>query len=212
MPKLFSVRTDFSTRVIVLIPIAIAINIAVGQIVVLLKLPVFLDSIGTVLVAILAGPLAGALTGTLANIIWGALTNPESLFYAPVALLIGLSAGILAHFGFFRVWWKVVISGFIIAIIAAFASAPITVGVFGGISTSGTSFLVAYLEATGKNLITSVLSTSFIFEPVDKIVTCLVAWAIVKSLSVRFVSRFPRAYTVLPAEKQEVSPPESSNA
>ncbi|MBK6793312.1 MAG: hypothetical protein IPG80_12440 [Anaerolineales bacterium] len=49
----------------VLIPIAIAINVAVGQIVLVLKLPVFLDSIGTVLVAVLCGPWAGALTGAL---------------------------------------------------------------------------------------------------------------------------------------------------
>jgi energy-coupling factor transport system substrate-specific component len=199
--KRSSLRDDFSTRVIVLIPIAIAINIAIGQIVSLLKLPVFLDSIGTVLVAIVAGPWAGALTGALANIIWGALTNPVSLFYAPVAFLIGLSAGILARYGFFRVWWKVMIAGIIIAFVAALSSAPITVGVFGGISGDGTSLMVGYLEATGKNIITSVLSTSFLFEPLDKVVTCLVAWAILKSLSVRYISRFPRAYNILPEEK-----------
>ncbi|HYL42763.1 MAG TPA: hypothetical protein VEU97_05205 [Ktedonobacteraceae bacterium] len=199
--KRSSLRDDFSTRVIVLIPIAIAINIAIGQIVSLLKLPVFLDSIGTVLVAIVAGPWAGALTGALANIIWGALTNPVSLFYAPVAFLIGLSAGILARYGFFRVWWKVIIAGIIIAFVAALSSAPITVGVFGGISGDGTSLMVGYLEATGKNIITSVLSTSFLFEPLDKVVTCLVAWAILKSLSVRYISRFPRAYNILPEEK-----------
>ena len=49
----------------VLIPVAIAINIAIGQIVVLLKLPVFLDSIGTVLVAALCGPWLCALTRAL---------------------------------------------------------------------------------------------------------------------------------------------------
>ncbi len=46
------IKKDFTTMTWVLIPVAIAINIAIGQIVVLLKLPVFLDSIGTVLVAI----------------------------------------------------------------------------------------------------------------------------------------------------------------
>jgi energy-coupling factor transport system substrate-specific component len=57
------IKKDFTTMTWVLIPVAIAINIAIGQIVVLLKLPVFLDSIGTVLVGIICGPWAGALTG-----------------------------------------------------------------------------------------------------------------------------------------------------
>jgi len=45
------IKNNFNTQTWVLIPIAIAINIAIGQVVVLLKLPVYLDSIGTVLVA-----------------------------------------------------------------------------------------------------------------------------------------------------------------
>ena len=57
---------QFTTRVIVLIPVAIAINIVLGYTVqTVLKLPIYLDSIGTILVGVLAGPLAGALTGIL---------------------------------------------------------------------------------------------------------------------------------------------------
>src|SRR3989441_8754349 len=62
---------QFTTRVIVLMPVAIAINIAVGYTVqTVLKLPIYMDSIGTILVGVLAGPVAGALTGILANVIW----------------------------------------------------------------------------------------------------------------------------------------------
>ena len=45
-------------------PVAIAVNIILGQTVAAaLKIPIYLDSIGTILVGVLAGPLAGALTG-----------------------------------------------------------------------------------------------------------------------------------------------------
>ena len=65
------VSGQFTTRVIALIPVAIAINIVIGYIAQnVLKLPIYLDSIGTILVGVLAGPLAGALTGALSNIIW----------------------------------------------------------------------------------------------------------------------------------------------
>ena len=103
-----SISRQFSTRTIVLIPIAIAINIILGQTVsAALKVPIYLDSIGTILVGVLAGPLAGAITGGLANLIWTyVLPAPfHSDYAAPffiVAVEIGLLAGVFGRFGFFR--------------------------------------------------------------------------------------------------------------
>jgi hypothetical protein len=97
---------QFSTRVIVLIPIAIAINIVLGYTVqTVLKLPIYLDSIGTILVGVLAGPIAGALTGALSNLIWqyapgigGGTIGP----FAITAAVIGLLAGIWGQLGIYR--------------------------------------------------------------------------------------------------------------
>lgn len=189
-------KKDFSTVTLVLIPVAIAINVVIGEIVVLLKLPVYLDSIGTVLVGVLAGPWAGALTGVLSNIIWGLIIDPNAFPWFPVAFFIGLVAGICAGYGMFKSWWKVIITGFLIALAAAIVSTPIAVYLYGGITASGSSFITAYLLATGRGLIESVLSTNFLVEPVDKIATCLLAWAIIKGLSARYVARFPRSENV----------------
>jgi Cobalt uptake substrate-specific transmembrane region len=98
---------DLSTTAISLMPVAIAINIAIGSLVVLLRLPIYLDSVGTVLVGVLAGPWAGALTGLLANLIWSILpvpggAGPTAAFFAPVAGVIGLMAGFWASRGIFR--------------------------------------------------------------------------------------------------------------
>ncbi|HEY8818589.1 MAG TPA: hypothetical protein VIM25_07200 [Candidatus Limnocylindrales bacterium] len=98
---------DLTTGTLVLMGVAIAINIAVGSITVLLRLPIYLDSIGTVLVGALAGPWAGALTGILANLIWSILPlpgggGPTIAFYAPVAGVIGLMAGFWASRGVFQ--------------------------------------------------------------------------------------------------------------
>jgi hypothetical protein len=97
---------QFTTRVIVLIPIAIAINIVLGYTVQqVLKLPIYLDSIGTILVGVLAGPIAGAVTGILANLIWqyapgigGGTIGP----FAITAGVIGLLAGLWGYLGVFR--------------------------------------------------------------------------------------------------------------
>ncbi len=106
--RLDSITSQFDTRTIVLIPIAIAINIILGQTVAAaLKIPVYLDSIGTILVGVLAGPIAGAVTGGLANLIWTyVLPAPfHSDYAAPffiVAVEIGLLAGVFGRLGFFR--------------------------------------------------------------------------------------------------------------
>jgi energy-coupling factor transport system substrate-specific component len=192
-----SFTKDLSTVTLVLIPVAIAINIVIGQIVVLLRLPVFLDSIGTMLVAAVAGPLAGALTGTLSNIIWGLVIDPNALPWFPVALAIGLVTGLCANAGLFKTWWKVIITGFLVALTAAIVSTPIAVYLFGGITASGSSFITAYLLQTGRDLIPAVLSTNFLVEPVDKITTALLAFAILGGLSQRYLARFPRPENVV---------------
>jgi hypothetical protein len=96
----------FSTRVIALMPVAIAINIVLGYTVQsVLKLPIYLDSIGTILVGVLAGPIPGALTGILSNIIWqyapgigGGTIGP----FAVTAGVIGLMAGLWGYLGVYR--------------------------------------------------------------------------------------------------------------
>jgi len=104
-----SIARQFDTRTIVLMPIAIAINIVLGQTVgTALKIPLYLDSVGTILVGALAGPIPGALTGLLANLIWTFVLagtpfgSPYAWPYAIVAAEIGLLAVVFGYYGFFR--------------------------------------------------------------------------------------------------------------
>lgn len=197
MKLLDSIRKDFSTTTTwVLIPVAIAINVIMGEIVVQLKLPIYLDSIGTVLVAAVCGPWAGALTGALSNTLWGLMIDPNALPWWPVALFIGFVAGWCAVGGLFKNWWKVVITGFLVALTAATVSTPIAVYLYGGITASGSSFITAYLLQTGQGVLQAVFSTNFLVEPVDKISTALLAFAIIQGLSARFLARFPRPENV----------------
>jgi energy-coupling factor transport system substrate-specific component len=107
--RLDSISRQFDTRTIVLIPIAIAVNIVLGQTIgTALKMPIYMDSIGTILVGVLAGPIPGALTGLLANLIWTFVLSgtpfgsPYAWPFAIVAAEIGLLAGVFGYFGFFR--------------------------------------------------------------------------------------------------------------
>ncbi len=190
------IKNNFNTQTWVLIPIAVAINVAMGQIVLVLKLPVYLDSIGTVLVAVLCGPWAGALTGALSNIVWGIAIDPGAFPWWPVAAMIGLMAGFMAQWGFFKSWWRVVVTGFVIALTAAIVSTPIGVYLFGGITASGSSFITAYLLQTGTGVWEAVFSTNFLVEPVDKITTAMIAFAIILGLPKRTIGGYPKAEQV----------------
>jgi energy-coupling factor transport system substrate-specific component len=103
-----SLSRQFTLRVIALMPLAIAINIVLGQTVAAaLKLPVYLDSIGTILVGVLAGPIAGAATGALGNILWAYVVPPPFQYppaaaFAVVAAVIGIAAGVAGRRGLMR--------------------------------------------------------------------------------------------------------------
>ncbi|MCC7119874.1 MAG: hypothetical protein IT310_15215 [Anaerolineales bacterium] len=126
------IKKDFTTKTLVLIPIAIAINIVVGELVARLKLPIYLDSIGTVLVGAIAGPWAGALTGGLANLIWGLFTPTSAPFFY-VAAVIGFMAGLAGKYGAFEgetpYWVSVLVGAVFVFSLTLFVLAFINVNV-----------------------------------------------------------------------------------
>jgi energy-coupling factor transport system substrate-specific component len=191
------IKKDFSTLTLVMIPVAIAINIAVGQLIYTLKIPLYLDSIGTVLVGVLAGPWAGAVTGLLTNLIWG-LTGLNVIYapFATVAAVIGALAGLFSDAGWLRAWWKVILAGLITGLTAAILSAPISAYVFGGVTGAGTDVVVAIFRGIGFGILPSTFAQGVTSDPLDKAVSFLVVWLIVQALPLRFVMRFPRAENV----------------
>ncbi len=124
------------------------------------------------------------------------MIDPGWFPWFPVAAAIGFIAGLCANAGLFKNWWKVAITGFLIALGAILVGTPIAVYLFGGITASGSSFITAFLLQTGQGLVESVLSTNFLVEPIDKISTALLSFAIVQGLSKRFLARFPRPENV----------------
>jgi energy-coupling factor transport system substrate-specific component len=194
-------REDFSTITWVMIPVAIAINIAVGQIVYTLKIPLYLDSIGTVLVGVLAGPWAGALTGLLSNLIWG-LTG-LNVTYAPfagAAAVIGLLAGLFGEALWMRTWWKAILAGAITGLVAAIISAPIAAYVWGGVTGSGTDILVAAFRQAGLDVMGASMAQGVSSDPLDKAISFFIVFLIVQALPLRFLARFPRAETLKQVE------------
>lgn len=182
-------KDTFSLMVILLIPVAIAINIVGGQMTSMLKIPVDLDMIGVLLVGALAGPIPAALTGVLTNLING-IMDPSWLPYAFCSFFIGISSGLLSKYNMMNKIWKLVVSGVIIALVATVTATPITVFFFGGATGGGASMIAAGLMATGRQILEAVLSVYIVTETIGKLISIFVAYVIIKVIPDRTLTKY----------------------
>src|SRR3954470_1806593 len=157
-----------------------AINIGIGQLVRNgLRLPIYLDSIGTILAGALAGPLVGALTGALSNITWGLIFRDTAIMpFAITAACIGVAAGIAASLGAFRHPLSSALAGLLTGLMAALVSAPIAANLLQGSSGGGSQEVQERLRATGANVLQAATLQGFLSDPLDKTISFLVVWLI----------------------------------
>ncbi len=178
-------NTIFIFRLFLLILIAFVLNIVLGHIVqFVLKTPLFLDSIGTILVGALLGPLAGTLVGVFSNVIWYFILGDQSILpYAITAAFIGWAAGIVFSLDGYNRFRRILVSGLLVGIGAALISAPITAYIFGGITGSGTDYLTNIINETGANILQAATIQGFISDPVDKTISFIIAWLMWRGLN-----------------------------
>lgn len=181
-------------RTIGVIPVALVLNIVIGQVAGSVGVPFYLDSVGTVLVAALAGPVVGLATGTLSSVVWG-LLNPAALPFAAVAAATGWLAGVAIEKGAFRKLWLLILSGLLIGLICGALAAPVAAFVYGGTAGVGTGAIVSLFRELGNSLLASVTMQSFISDPLDKLAVMAVVFAAVKSLPRRTLESFLPAPT-----------------
>jgi energy-coupling factor transport system substrate-specific component len=186
------------TTTLALIPVALVLNIVLGQFVGSTLVPIYLDSIGTVLVGILAGSAAGAATGLLSTLVWS-FFNPTVLPFAAGAAAIGALAGLTARLGLVRRFYWLPVAGIVTGFVAALIAAPVAVAVFGGTATGATGAVIAVFRAAGDSLTESVTKGAIISDLSDKLVTFIVAAALAYALPRRSTLRFVfvRKYRVL---------------
>jgi energy-coupling factor transport system substrate-specific component len=188
------IRNDFSTEAWVLIPIAVGINVVGGTIVQTLRIPLFMDVIGTILVAILAGPWVAVVAGVLTNVVLGFTSGPQLIPFALTNAAIAITVGLMAQRGWFRIeeaigYWRIVAGGIIVALVATIVSAPIAVYVFGGVTPGAQGALTSFFLASGQEIWTSVVAASFISEPIDKTISIAIAYAIAQAVPIRYLPR-----------------------
>ncbi|MBV9602837.1 MAG: response regulator [Chloroflexi bacterium] len=173
----------------------VVLNVLVGQLVRnVFKLPIFLDSIGTILTGALMGPLAGAAVGAASNVLAGVLLDdPGIIPYALTAACIGVAAGLATTLGAFRSLPGVILAGLFTGVLAALVSAPITAYVQQATSSPGQVALVGVFASTGENLLKAVTLEGFVADPLDKAISFTIVYFVLRLLPAEIVEPLAEA-------------------
>ena len=147
-----------SVQKICMIAFAICINFVGGQIALFLKLPIYLDSIGTVFVAAVLGPFYGMLPNLLSGLLMGMTVDIYSLYYAPVGILLGFVTG-LVYRKFQPKKWQIFPAALVITLPSTIISSCITAFLFGG-SCFVVQFITDYIDRVLCIAVAAVLITA----------------------------------------------------
>lgn len=172
------------------IPLAIGLNIGIGAAVKALSLPLYVDSIGTIMATLLLGWKRGAIVGSLGFIITGALINPYAPYFIGTQIAIALFTHFAADRGWFRSLSWTALTGVLLGVVAALVSAPVIVMVFGGATGNGAALLTAFFTKMGNQIVQSVFLSGFSIEPIDKGLQCILAYLILRGVPQSLLGQF----------------------
>ena len=174
------------TFAIVLVAMSAVLNMVGSNLALFLKLPVYLDTLGTMVAGALLGPWYAICAGVVSGILTGITTDIYSLFFLPVQCVIGFLSGWV-----FRERRKgkklpVLASVPIISVPGTFVAAVISAAVFGGGTSSGSTVLVQVFHHLGVHLTVSVFLVQFITDFFDKLIVFWAAMMVAKVVQKNF--------------------------
>lgn len=180
----------FTTPRLILIALGAALNFSIGTIVYLLKLPIYLDSIGTILIGLLLAPdrmaaFVCAWAAGWVSLAVSGLVNPFLPWFAMTDVAIALVTALLTvgAAATFRArplrsapfTAQVILCGVATGVVSAVVSVPVVVYLFGGVTGSGSAFVVAFFLKTGQHLMSAAMLSGLLNDPLDKVLQVLLA-------------------------------------
>ena len=183
-PAVSAKRHPFRTCLL-LFAAGIALNLALSELAKLLRIPLYLDSVGTVLIAVLGGYLPGMLTGFLTNVLlWLIRGDDTTVFYGVISVLIAALAAFLSRKDWYRSPGKSLCSVPLLALIGGGLGSVLTFGLYG--LTFGEELsadLARYFFDSGlHSIFWSQLLGDFIIDLADKLVVILIVCLLLRCI------------------------------
>ena len=159
-------------RILVVFLFSLCLNFLGSYIQTVFDLPLFFDTVGTILCAVVIGPWIGGLAGLLTNTLKGMFFTTLSIPFGLVNLVVGIAAGYLAIWlkGYCK-WYSPLVVGTVTALLAPLVAAPIAAYLFGGMSAHGIDrFVVSFIES-GHSILSSAFWGRIPMSFVDKLIS-----------------------------------------
>ena len=172
---------SMNIRNLTLVAMGISLNVIGALIALTLRLPIYLDSIGTILIACLLGSKYAVMTGVCGSLVSGFTFDPYSIYFAPVQLSTGLLAGLMYNKGFLK-GKKTPLGVFIFTLPTSIISACIAAFLFGGVTSSGSSYIVQILSHFNVPMVVGVFATQVITDYADKFIAVIIVTLVVSAM------------------------------
>jgi energy-coupling factor transport system substrate-specific component len=200
----FLETSHMSSPLLSVIALCASLNLALGGVVFLVKLPVYLDMVGTILCALLLAPTPGraflaAATAGVSSFFIGGVFNPYLPFFSltvvAVAALTAFVTGRSEHAlrtaspKSLRLAVRVLGFGVLTGLLAALISAPTVVYLFGGVTGSGSALLIAFFLKAGNQLMNAAILSGLTAEPVDKTLQLVLAVVLLRATPLSVINR-----------------------
>lgn len=162
---------------------ALGLNFAGHAIAVELKLPLFLDSIGTILAGIVAGPWIGGSVGFISNLVSSNTVDPIAAPYGIVSFGVGFAAGLAGYLTWHRRWTGRIALWLVCFSIAAVVSTPLNFLISSGKSGvgSGDSTYALLVSLHMPGVLAAFLGEATVDLP-DKLITVAAALLLVQGV------------------------------
>ena len=172
----------------------ILINVVGAKLALYFRLPLFLDSIGTVLVAVIGGYMPGIAVGFLTNVLNG-LADYTTNYYSSISVLIAICSAWMAGKGAFRRMMPLLAAVLVLALIGGGLGSILTWFLYGGGIGEGISAPLArsFYDSGRLSLFLSQLSADLLIDLLDKLLTVLTAALVLRLLPPQLLARFKPA-------------------
>ena len=170
-----------SRNILLLMLVGLLLNVIPAKLAIFFGIPLFLDSLGTVLTAMLGGYLPAVIVGFGVNAING-IAEPVAMYYGVLSVLIATLATFLFRRGFFHSIWKLLIVILLFALIGGGIGSIFTYALYGFNFGEGISapFSIAFYDVLHWNRFNAQLVADIVIDIFDKSVIVLLSALIYK--------------------------------
>ena len=177
-------RRNPALTCLLLCAVGIVMNLALNRLAALAGIPLYLDCVGTVFVAVAGGYLPGFLTGFLTNLLLWLTGQEMTIYYGVISVLIAALASYLGRRNWYRTFGKTLLSAPLLALIGGCLGSLLTFALYRlDFGEELSAKLAHFFYDSGlKSVFWAQLFGDFLIDLADKLVVVVIVYLLFRLL------------------------------